>query len=350
MKLKQRLTDIVAVAARDGLRKELMLIPLVALAALGISANPPPNNTQSIEGVVLNGTRGGIPVPGAEIILRTPDDLSPVAKTTADREGRFLFTNVPVQPGLVYLPGANHEGVHYPGPRLRLVPGGGLARVRITVFDALTTASPLVAEKHEMDVLVKTGVLEITETMSIGNPTSTTYVGSSPSEDWSRTLALSIPQAFERVTFAGEFYGKRFRLVNGCLETDLPWTPGKRELRFTYYVPVKEKRGTLERVLDLPSSLVRIRVRGEAADQVECNLKRVDGPDKDSALFESPEQLAAGYRISLQLGGLPVPWFLYGRWAALVLFATLVLVTVAARLFRRQRDSIREPILTSASR
>jgi hypothetical protein len=327
-----------------------MLIPLMALAALGIGANSPQDNTQSIDGVVLNGTRGGIPVPGAEIILRTPDDLSPVAQTTADHEGRFLFTNVPVQSGLVYLPGANHQGVHYPGPRMRLIPGGSIARVHITVFDAVTTASPLVAEKHEIDVLVKTGVLKITETILIRNPSLTTYVGSTPGEDWSRTLALSIPQAFERVTFSGEFYGRRFRIGNGCLETALPWTPGRRELRFTYYVPVKEQRGELERVLDLPCSLVHVRVRGEGADQVACNLKRVEGPDKNIALFESSEQLRAGYRISLQLGGLPIPWFVYGRWAALGLFAILVVGTLAARLFRGQWASIRKPVLASARR
>jgi hypothetical protein len=346
------LTDIIPVVARDGRRKYLMLISLIVLAALGISANSLQDNTQSIEGVVVNGTRQGIPVPGAEIILRMAEDasLSEVAKTTADRQGHFVFTNLPVQPGLVYLPGANHEGVHYPGPRLRLVPGAGIARVRITVFDALTTASPLVAEKHEIDVLARTGVLEITETMLINNPTLTTYVGSGPSEEWSRTLGLSIPQSFEHVTFSGEFYGRRFRLVNGFLETDLPWTPGTRELRFTYYVPVEEQHRILERVLDLPSSLVRIRVRGEVADQVACNLKPVDGPDKDVALFESSEQLAAGYRISLQLGGLRLPWFLYGRWAALALLATLAIGTVAARFFRGDWRSIRKPVLTSSRR
>jgi hypothetical protein len=186
--------------------------------------------------------------------------------------------------------------------------------------------------------------------MLISNPSLTTYVGSTPSEDWSRTLALSIPQAFERVTFSGEFYGRRFRIGNGCLETDLPWTPGKRELRFTYYVPVKEERGELERVLDLPCSLVRVRVRGEAADRVACKLKRVEGPDKDVTLFESSEQMAAGERISLQFGGLPVPWSLYGRWAAVAVFGTLVLGTVAGRFFRSQRHSILKPVLASARR
>ena len=326
-----------------------MLSLLITLVALGINADPRQGSTQRIEGVVVNGTRGGVPVPGAEVILRTPDNLSPMAKTTTDRQGRFLFTDVPVPSGLVCLPGANHQGVHYPGSRLRPVPGGSIPRVEITVFDALTTASPLVAEKHEIDVQVKTGVLEITEDISVSNPTLTTYVGSSPAEDWSRTLALSIPQAFERVTFSQEFYGRRFRLVNGRLETDLPWTPGRRELRFTYYVPVKEQHGTMERVLDIPCSSVRVRVQGEAADQVACNLKRVVDPDKDIALFESSERLAAGYQISLHLGGLPVPWFQYGRWAALVLVATLILVTVAARFFRGQRNSIRRPVLTSAS-
>jgi hypothetical protein len=273
-----------------------------------------------------------------------------VAETSADREGHFVFTNVPVQPGLVYLPGANHEGVHYPGPRVKPLPGGDVTRVRITVFEALTTTSPLVAEKHEINILVKTGVLEITETLLISNPTLTTYVGSTPNEDWSRTLALSIPQTFEHVTFFGEFYGRRFKLVNSCLETDLPWTPGKRELRFTYYVPVREQRRTLERALDVPCSLVRIRVQGEDAGQVACNLKRVDGPEKDIALFESSGQLAAGYRICFQFGSLPIPWFLYARWAALGVLATLALGTVAARFLRGQWGLIRKPVPTSTSK
>jgi hypothetical protein len=320
-----------------------MLTPLLVVAALGIGASSPGDNAHRIEGVVLNGTRNDIPVPGAKIVLRVGEDasLSPAAETTADPKGRFAFPNVPVQPGLVYLPGANHQGVHYPGPRLRLLPGGGITHVRITVFDARSGPSPLIAEKQDIDVLVKTGVLEITETLSINNPTLTTYVGDATGEEPSRTLSLSIPQAFERVTFSGEFYGRRFKVGNGCLETDLPWTPGARELRFTYYLPVKEQRQILERLLDLPCSLVHIRVRGEAPDQVACNLKRVDGPDKGVALFESSERLAAGYRISLQLGGLRTPWFLYGRWAAVTVCSALIVGTVVVCFLRRPRSKLR---------
>jgi hypothetical protein len=40
--------------------------------------------------------------------------------TQSDDEGRFAFAGLPLDEDLIYLPGANLDGIHYPGPRLRL--------------------------------------------------------------------------------------------------------------------------------------------------------------------------------------------------------------------------------------
>ncbi len=102
------------------------------------------------------------------------------------------------------------------------------------------------------------------ETLVVRNPSRATYVGDA-SAGFATTLALGIPESFERVTFHREFFGRRFHVVNGRLVTDVPWTPGERTLKFTYYLPMTESRYALARPLDLPCSGVRVRVRGADA-------------------------------------------------------------------------------------
>ena len=89
------------------------------------------------------------------------------------------------------------------------------------------------------------------------------------------TLRLSIPANFDRVTFDSEFYGRRFRIADHQLVTDIPWPPGERELSFTYRVPVESSSGLFRRRLDMASRKVTLRVRGKSSDQMSCNLPSV---------------------------------------------------------------------------
>ncbi len=321
-------------------------LPVFALAMLGTDPDPAQTAGPGIEGIVVNGTQDGKTLTGAEVILRAGADgsLQPVAQTVTDRDGRFVFDKLPAEPGLIFLPGANRHGVHYPGQRLRLP---ATNPVKLVVFDAVTSPNPLIADSHEIDIQIQTGVLEITETLVVNNPSLTTYVGQGVSEASPTTLALSIPDGFERVTFHKEFNGRRFKLVDKRLVTDLPWTPGKREVKFTYHLPVEESKRFLEWSADLPCALVRLRVHGENADQFECNLPCVATPDKSTIVFESSEQtVPAGHITKLQLGALPTPWIGYLRWSALGGLGSLILVTVGFRIIRRARS---KPVPQGAS-
>jgi hypothetical protein len=310
---------------------------LLTLTAAVLVPGLPPQNGTAIEGLVVNGSQGGVPVAGAEVVLRAihGSEFGLVSQTLTNGKGWFRFDHLPADPDLAFLPGANRQGTHYPGPRLRLRPGEPPVRVQLTVYDAVASPCPLLAEQYDIDVNVKTGVLEIKEMLVVSNPTLTTFLGDASKDSSPTTLSLAIPDGFERVTFDQEFDGRHFRMAGGHVVTDLPWPPGKRRLVFSYQLPVDQSRRILERRLDLPCGQVRVLVRGENAGNVSCNLPRVAASPPSPILFESSRQTtAAGEIIRLEFSHLSVPWIVSGRWLALALLGILVVVTGGWRVMR----------------
>jgi hypothetical protein len=311
---------------------------------MGITdAQSPPELSGTIQGVVVNGTKSDEPLEGVEVLLRagTDGELTPVAETKTDRYGKFLFAQVPPDPTLVYLPGANRGGVHYPGQRVHLDPSNRIANVTIVAFDAVTAPCPLIAKRHDIDIVVEQRVLQVTERLLIANPTRMTYVGQSLGYGPAVTLQLSIPKNFDRVTFDKEFYGRRFLVVDHRPVTEIPWLPGEQELTFTYRVPLVESAGQFRRVLDVPSSDVRVHVHGEDKRLVSCNLPQSDAADGQLVFATADEQLARDFTIELQIASLPFPWMQYARWGSVVVLAVLVGATVAIARLRRRRSTSR---------
>ncbi len=321
-----------------------MLSTILLLATLvGVEERPAVEGT--LEGVVVNVSRDGSPVVGADVVLGVLVDgqFVSVAETTSDARGEFCFRDLPLDEELVYLAGANRDGVHYPGARLRLSRQSPRAHASLEVRDALAAHNPLVVRSHEILVEPESGALRVTETMIVENPTSLCYVGKPQREDHPPlTLALAIPSDFERTTFDTEFFGRRFSLIDGKLMTTVPWQPGRRELKFSYTLRNDRARRTWSRPLDLPSSRVRLRVRTDTPEEVSCNLERLTEDADEGPLFGSGEEiLPAGHVVRLELGHLPVPWIAYGRWVALA--ALIGLVAVASLVASGRREQPSEP-------
>jgi len=317
-----------------------MIEPLLALLVTLAGANASPETTGTIQGVVVNGSHGNEPIVDADVLLRAGQDglLEPVAKTKTDAHGKFVFEEVPFDPTVVFLPGADRDGVHYSGKRLQLGPARPNAQVTIRAFDAVKSPSPLQALRHDIEVAVEPKVMVISETVLVANRSGNTYVGESIGSEPPVTLRLSVPASFDRVTFGSEFYGRRFRIVDHQVVTDIPWPPGERELKFTYRIPLESSGGLFRRPLDLPCSRVTLRVRGEEAKKVSCNLPLAE-PDGNEIVFASAEeQLRAGYTLELQIGKLPIRWAFYARWSALTALGILILGTVAISRLRNRRS------------
>ncbi len=315
----------------------------LALAVTDLESLPEPAGT--IQGAVVNGTHDNQPLADVEVVLRAGADgeLVAVAETKTDRYGNFEFRQMPLEPTLVYLPGANRDGVHYPGRRVRLDPNDRVAHVSIVAFDAVSTPCPLVAKRHDVDVTVEEQVLKVTESLLLSNPSRTTYVGQSMGNGPPVTFWLSIPKNFDRVTFDKEFYGRRFFVVDHRPITEMPWLPGEQELRFTYRVPLVESAGQFRRTLDVPSSNVRVRVHGAAKRLVSCNLAASpDVADGQLEFAAAGGPLARDFAIELQIASLPFPWMQYARWGSIIALAVLAGATVAIpRLRRRLSNSPR---------
>jgi hypothetical protein len=263
-----------------------------------------------------------------------------VAQTTTDKNGRYRFEELPLAPDLIYLPGANFKDIHYPGSRVKADGQQLVTNQNIVVYDTADKPNPLIASSHEIEVRPGRGLLVVTETITIANRTNRSYVGSSAAPDeHPMTLRLSIPPEFEKVTFEKEFFGRQFQLNEGRLETQIPWTPGKRELKFTYRVPIEDQYWVFNRPLDLPTERMRIQIVGDHTGDVSCNLPQTSASSNDGLVFESSGNvLPVGRAIELQLGSLPLPWTTYARWGALGGLGLLVLGT-SAFMFTRRRSS-----------
>lgn len=314
-----------------------MMHHILPLTVLALAPGLPPDRA-AIAGLVVNGSRHDSPLAGVEVVLRMSQggQISSVASTVTDQKGRFLLDHLPSDLDLIYLLGANHQGIHYPGPRFRIPPGSPVAHVKLTAYDTVASPSPLVAERHEIDLQVRPGVLEIKEMLLVSNPTLTTFVGEASGDSSPITLSLSIPDGYERVTFDKQFDGQHFQIAQGRLVTDLPWTPGKRRLVFTYQVPVEENHGTFERLLDLPCQRLRVSVSGQHSKQLTCTLPSVPGVNPAAHIFESSGQtVPAGDMVRIEFGQLSLPWVVTARWAALVLLGILVVATTYRLTCRR---------------
>ena len=282
----------------------------------------------TIRGLVVNGSRDRFAVSGIEVALRARlrGEFAIARVTTTDSRGRFQFENLPLDADIQYVPGASHGEVHYPGPRLRLTDENQNAQVQIVVYEPSMEPNPLVMEQHDIIVRPRPGVLEVTESMVIGNPSTMSFVGR-PTQGSDRigTLQLAIPSNFERVTFEKEFYGRRFLLVNGKLSTGIPWPPGRRRLKFTYVLPKDEGSIAWQRPVDLPCSLVRLTVLTDNPGEVRCNLEAQRSTTDTQVTFTTAGLiLPAGEEIHLQMGPTAVPMMVYGRWAALTLLGVLI--------------------------
>jgi hypothetical protein len=305
----------------------------------------PQSDAGSIGGLVVNSFRDNSTEGSAEVVLRVELDgeFVVVEQTTADRDGRFRFEGLPLDQGLVYLPGANRDGVHYPGPRIRLSKDRPNADVVLRVQETIAEPNPLVIRDWELLLVIEPGVLRVTENLVIENPEPRTYVGRTPEGGAEPvTLQLGISPDFERVTFDKEYFGRQFALIGEKLATDLPWTPGRHQLGFTYVLRNDGRRRIWTRPLDLPCQHVRLTVHTSDADAVSCNLGASPSRAEGTLTFDSNErELQPGFVIQVELSRLPVSVMIYARWIILAALALMIAGTLVL-LKRRGRSRSRE--------
>ena len=175
------------------------MIAQFLLLACSVTVGLPSATEGTLAGVVVNVSRNKKPAGQCEVVLRLRREgqLVPLVETVADAQGKFVFTHLPLGKSLQYVPGANRDGVHYPGPPVALTPDHPRVDVRLSVCDAVAEPCPLVIREQEIILCPKTGALEVTESMVVDNPSNACYVGAAAKEgEEPVTLHLAIPSNF----------------------------------------------------------------------------------------------------------------------------------------------------------
>ena len=196
----------------------------------------------TVSGTVTNGTNGGKPAAGVQVILiQLQGTMQPVANTTTDAQGHFSITNDVLGTAPMLLR-AVYQGVNYH----QAVPPG-TTTADIQVFEPTDKISAFTITAHAI-ILQPTGTdLEVGEEYNIENNTNppVAYYRSGGS------FLFTLPQGAQLgEVSAGGASGMSVKQTTidkgkGVQAIDFPFRPGANEVRVTYRVPYPNNATTL---------------------------------------------------------------------------------------------------------
>ena len=219
---------------------------------------------------------GEAPVPGIVVTIHRvgADSSGPIDSVSTDARGayrlayrRFGSTEA------IYFVSAVYRGIAYFSSPLRAAVTRG-DDAEIVVFDTTTATVPFTVQGHHyvIGAARPTGQRDIVEVYEISNDTVVTAVGrDSLAAVWSAPL----PPGFTNFTAAsGDVAASSLRARDGRVELVAPFSPGVKQLSFTY--TLDPKSFPLEITLDRPNALLEVLLE-EAGAQVRSPLLRSEG-------------------------------------------------------------------------
>ena len=258
-----------------------LAIALLAGAPLGAqgAARAPsaPVAPSIIEGRVMRPVvTGETPVPGIVVTLHRvgADSSGPMDSVRTDARGTYRITYRRWgSPEAIYFVSAVYRGIAYFSSPVRAAITRG-DEAEIVVFDTTSAPVPFSVQGHHYVIGAPrpTGQRDIVEVYEISNDTVVTAVGrDSLAAVWSAPL----PAGFSGFTAAsGDVSASSLRTRDGRVELVAPFSPGVKQLSFTYVL--EPKSFPLEIVLDRPNAVLEVLLE-EATAQVRSPLLRSEG-------------------------------------------------------------------------
>lgn len=228
------------------------------------------SSTETIQGVVVNGTAGATVPKGLTITLDVVNAKHQVLaeqSVSTDTAGRFSFTSVPVDPQATYVVSTDYAGVPYttmlpkPSPNARQAP-----TARLEIFESTNSAAHLRVDSVDWllgTINPRTEQALILETLTVTNGDDRTFVGDHRGDPGSatpgilpRTLRLRLPDG------ASDFHVELgldpsflLPVAGGYVDTE-PVLPGQHQIAFTFRIGYSEGVAELRTQLTYPTAKV----------------------------------------------------------------------------------------------
>lgn len=195
-----------------------------------------------IRGMVVEGSAGVEMAPAITVMLEAYAQFTPVAafSATVDADGGFEFTDLAVDPNLVYLVSTVVDNIRYTSPIVNLTDEASEAETTVTIY--ATTNEPEGIEINRTDWIIddEPGALLVVQLYFLGSQSDRTYTGS-PLEgaDLPVTVGMYIPPDAEQITFEEGVVGGRFQQVGGLYYDTAPLIPGEgaKQIVVRYRLP-----------------------------------------------------------------------------------------------------------------
>ena len=193
-------------------------------------------------GQPLRSTAAGVPNGGRAADL-IDGKFAPFRIAKSDAQGRYRFDHLPVGADFKYLLGANCNDVLYPGPRLQLFDKLPDATATLAVYDAIAEPSPLRLARFCATIAVEAGLLRVTESLEIDNPSKRTYIGKPHGKAPATTLSLAIPKEFGGSRSTRSFSGGGLPWSTGGFPRAFPGRRGRRRSSTPTSCPTSRRGG-----------------------------------------------------------------------------------------------------------
>ena len=258
-----------------------------------------------ITGTIVLGTPGMEMPEDVSVTLAAYAQFTEVATftTMADTEGRFVFTDLAVDPNLVYLASTVVGGVRYSGPIVTLTSEASTVEISLAVYETTDDPGEITVNRADWIIDDQPGALLVVQLYFFGSRNDRTYLGSVvDGVEFPATVAVHVPPGAEQVTFEDGIVGGRFQQVGDLYYDTTPLIPGEgtKQIIVRYLLPYDDTSMEYSQRLLYPTEQVNLLVA--ELPQLEATIAPLDGAPLQSA--SSQEFQDRTYRV-YQAGELP---------------------------------------------
>jgi mono/diheme cytochrome c family protein len=266
-----------------------------------------------VTGQVVQGTSGGPAPAPAEVTLEAYADFQPVAflTTTVGSDGAFEFTELSVEPGLVYLASADHAGIRYTSPLIELSASAPATSTVLTVYETTDEPPAIHIERAHWIVESQPGALLIGQVLTYGSDGDRTFVGQRVEEvDVPVTVALQLPPGATQVAFDNGALGERYRQVGDTIYDTAALAPGAatQQIIVRYLLPYAGDSIEVSQEFLYPVTLINLLVADLPGMTATVNgLEGGDAQDFQGRTYRiwQGADLPANSEVQIALSGLP---------------------------------------------
>jgi hypothetical protein len=273
-------------------------------------------STGTIDGNLVDGTRGGAPISGQTValMLATGANERQVATAVTDGQGQFRFTGLATDPTDIYIATVQYQGAPYATDPLTLSSDSN-ARVTLLAYEATNSdarigIAQVVFELQQRRSDVLSGAIHVSVLVTVVNGDQRAYVGTPGPADGKPMdlLRFALPTgATDLVTSDGFGSGQILQVDHG-FATTAPVLPGETRFAFTYSYPYHGTRALFTYQAIYPTLQVAV-----FAPPTIGIATRALAPQGTVSAGGSPVQVwqgqnvPAGSVVAIALSKLPVP-------------------------------------------